>query len=146
MTVIRLVTTRQVHRALAGLAFVCAAILSMPPAWADSCARSRDFILSSGTLSHKPAVYKKLFAMCMQTLRLPNVKDAFILTEGGIAVVPRIDRVSATAGTLAQFCTRFPHGTLHFISGQTLARTSGIGQMVRIPHRASTPCSRITGR
>jgi hypothetical protein len=82
----------------------------------------------------------------METLHLPNVKDAFILIEGAIAVVPRVDRVSATAGTLAQFCTRFPRGTLHFIDEPTLKRMTGISQMVRAPHRASTPCSKITGR
>src|SRR6187549_2847743 len=76
---------------------------------ADSCTKSRDYILENAVdLPQKPQAYQELFKNCLETLQLSNVKDAFILQAGAIAVIPRNDSVSATASTLAQFCTRFP--------------------------------------
>lgn len=119
---------------------------SAASALADSCAKSRDHILASPPLKLPAEAYKDLYTMCIQTVSLPNVKDAFILREGAVAVVPRIDRIALTAATLAQFCGRFPKGTLHFVTGREQPRLRSTDQAVRIPIGRSTPCSRISGR
>jgi hypothetical protein len=114
-------------------------------AWADSCGKSRDYILENASdLPQKPEVYRGLFKDCLETLQLSNVKDAFILQTGAIAVIPRNDSVSATASTLAQFCTRFPNGNLHFIGRKIQAQAASISRAVRLS-TASTPCQKISG-
>jgi hypothetical protein len=123
---------------------LCGTVL-IGPAYADSCAKSRDYILESGAdLLQKPQVYQDLFKDCLETLQLSNVKDAFILQGGAIAVVPRNDSVSSTASTLAQFCTRFPKGDLHFIGRKLQSQAASVSRAVRLS-TASTPCSKISG-
>ena len=114
---------------------------------AESCTRSREYILTdnAGELPRQPASYQTLFKVCLDTLMLPNVRDAFILKDGGIAVVPRIDEVGATASTLAQFCTRYPQGTLRFITRGELPMTANIGRAVQISSGGATSCRKITG-
>ena len=75
--------------------------------------RSRDYILEgmAGDLTRPAQTYQNLFKICMETLSLPNVKDAYILKAGLIAIDPRRNTVMATASTLAQFCRRFPHAS-----------------------------------
>jgi hypothetical protein len=114
-------------------------------AHADSCGKSRDYILENAAeLPQKPQVYQELFKDCLETLQLSNVKDAFILQAGAIAVIPRNDSVSATASTLAQFCTRFPRGNLHFIGRKIQAQAASISRAVRLSTQ-STPCEKISG-
>lgn len=114
-------------------------------ALADSCAKSRDYILESGAdLPQKPQVYQDLFKDCLETLQLSNVKDAFILQAGAIAVIPRNDSISATASTLAQFCTRFPKGDLHFVGRKLEKQAASVSRAVRLS-TASTPCTKISG-
>jgi hypothetical protein len=127
------------------VAFIALAVLSAP-AHADGCAKTRDYILRSGQLPQRAENYKDLFKMCLEALLLPTVKDAFILREGAVAIVPRTDRIALTATTLAQFCARFPRGTLHFVTRQELARAANTAQAVRIPRGTSTPCQKISGR
>jgi hypothetical protein len=114
---------------------------------AESCTRSREYILTdnAGELPRQPASYQTLFKVCLDTLMLPNVRDAFILKDGGIAVVPRIDEVGATASTLAQFCTRYPQGTLRFITRGELPMTANTGRAVQISSGGATSCRKITG-
>ena len=101
------------HAAIAWALSMVAALLLPSPARAESCSRSRDYIFanSSGELPQKPKVYQDLFKNCLDTLLMSNVKDAFILKGGAIAVIPKDDGVTATTTTLAQFCGRFAEAT-----------------------------------
>ena len=135
-------------RTILTLALAAALLAADPPrANAESCTRSREYILTdnAGELPRQPASYQTLFKVCLDTLMLPNVRDAFILKDGGIAVVPRIDEVGATASTLAQFCTRYPQGTLRFITRGELPMTANIGRAVQISSGGATSCRKITG-
>lgn len=113
---------------------------------ADSCGKSRDFILASALDLARPSrSYQELHKHCLETLQMPNVKDAFVLTAGAIAVLPRNDSVAATAGTLAQFCMRFPKQTLRFIGRREARLAKDVAQVVRLGTSQSTPCQKITG-
>jgi hypothetical protein len=126
--------------AAVGLAMVAVA------AKAESCTKSRDFILiDSSDLPQKAAVYQELFKNCMDTLQLSNVQDAFVLKVGAIAVVPKRDTVAATASTLAQFCERFPRGTLHFIKQKDRSRAVSASRAVEMTAVNPTPCEKIKG-
>lgn len=115
-------------------------------AQAESCTKSRDSILAAASdLPQKPKIYQDLLRDCLDTMMLPNVQDAFILKVGAIAVLPRRDTVSATAITLAQFCGRFPHGTLHFVGQKERVRMANIARAVEWSSPRSTSCDRIRG-
>jgi hypothetical protein len=99
---------------------------------------------SAGDLPQQPASYQKLFKICLDTLAMSNVRDAFILQDGGIAVVPKADDIATTANTLAQFCRRYPQATLRFIARGELAMTANMGRATRISSGGSTSCRKIT--
>jgi len=122
-------------------------MLSPSPAAADNCSASYEYIRDSGAndLPQPLRAYRSLLQMCMDTLSLSNVKDAFILKSGAIAVVPRTDGMAATAGTLAQFCERFPRGTLHVIGRDELPQTKRIARAVGLSSAHATPCREISG-
>lgn len=122
-----------------------ALVLPLCSAHAESCTKSRDFILDGADLPQKPETYRTLFKMCLETMELPNVKDAFVLRAGGIAIVPRNDSVSATASTLAQFCTRFPKGHAHFVGRKDKRRVTGMARAVEFGSVRSTSCAKIGG-
>ncbi len=126
-----------------GTAFVLAALAGS--AAADSCTKSRDYILATGDLAKPAGAYQNLFKTCLETLNLSNVKDAFILTDGAVAAIPRIDTIGATAGTLSEFCTRFPRSTLRFVSRGDVRQTADIARAVKLSSSGATPCSKITG-
>ena len=117
-------------------------------AHAESCTRSREYILtdSSVELPRQPSAYQLLFKVCLNTLTMSNVRDAFILRDGAIAIVPMIDNVTATAGTLAQFCRRYPNGIARFITRGELALIASMGRAVDISSGSATSCARIVGR
>jgi hypothetical protein len=124
------------------------AALQAGRAHADSCERSRNYILefASDDLPQKPQFYRDdLYKSCLQTLELPNVKDAFVLKVGAIAVLPRVDSVPATSGTLAQFCMQFPRLTLRFITRQESRFAKDIARVTRLPVSTTTSCGKITG-
>jgi len=52
-------------------------------------------------LPQRPKVYQDLFKNCLDTLQMSNVKDAFVLKAGAIAVIPKIDGVAATQENIA---------------------------------------------
>ena len=54
------------------------------------------------------ANYQNLFKICQEAASLANVKDAYLLRDGGIAIAPKNNTLTATAETLSQFCERFP--------------------------------------
>jgi hypothetical protein len=125
---------------------IVALLASLPSARADSCSRSRDFLLEDAAdLPKKPSAYQELYRNCIEVLRLSNVQDAFILKVGAIAVIPRRDGLMATASTLARFCERFPHGTLHFIKRKDQRQALNIAKAVRMSAPNPTPCERIKG-
>jgi hypothetical protein len=127
-------------------AFLALAWVALAPsAAAESCTKSRDYILTKGDLSKPAPIYYGLFKTCLETLTLSNMKDAFILNDGGVAAVPNNDALAATAGTLAEFCTRFPRATLHFVGHAELRQAENIARAVRISSATATSCATITG-
>ena len=133
------------RRLLAPCAAVGLAIMA-GAAKAESCTKTRDFILiNSSDLPQKAVVYQELFKNCMDTLQLSNVQDAFVLKVGAIAVIPKRDSVAATASTLAQFCERFPRGTLHFIKQKDRSRAASASRAIEMTAVDPTPCEKIKG-
>jgi hypothetical protein len=120
------------------------ALIAAGSAHAESCTKSRDYILTNGG-TQPTSAYQSLYRTCLETLRFSNVKDAFILTDGAVAVVPRNSALGATAGTLTEFCTRFPRSTVHFVERAQVRQVADIGRAVRMSSSSSTPCSKITG-
>ena len=121
------------------------ALLCAGGAHADGCDKSRDYILTLSDLPQKAQTYRDLSKMCREALQLSNVKEAFVLKVGAIALFPKIDSVAATASTLAQFCTRFPKGTAHFVSRNEQRQAANTAQAVRIGIGRATPCEKIVG-
>jgi hypothetical protein len=113
----------------------------------DSCARSRDYLLGglAGELPQGAQAYKQLFNICTAAADLANVKDAFILKDGGIGVIAKNDGVAATAATLSDFCRRFPRATLRFISRKDQERAKTIAQTVTIATGGAASCRKIHG-
>ena len=127
-------------------AFGCIIGLHVAAAHANSCDRSLDYILTNASEDmRRPQVYRQLYKSCQQALQFSNVRDAFVLRDGAIAVLPRNDSVPATAGTLAQFCTRFPRLTLRFITPRERRLARNIARVVQLSSSQSTPCQKISG-
>ena len=116
-------------------------------AHAESCTKSREYLLGSlaGELPMAPQAYEQLFKTCIAASKMPNVNDAYMLRDGGIAVAPKQDSLSATASTLAQFCNNFPRATLRFLSRRDLAMKKSVLDIVRVSSDASTSCRKIKG-
>jgi hypothetical protein len=130
----------------AAAAAVCIVGLTAGAAQAESCTKSRDYIFTSALELPRPTrTYQDLYKGCLETLQMTNVQDAFVLAAGAIAVLPRNDSVAATAGTLAQFCTRFPRYTLRFIGRREAKLVKDIAQIVQLGASQSTPCQKLTG-
>jgi uncharacterized membrane protein YcaP (DUF421 family) len=81
----------------------------------------------------------------MAAAAMPNVKDAYILKDGGIAVIPKQDTVAATAATLSQFCDDHPRATLHFLTHKELLDVKSIVNVIKISSTSSTSCQKIKG-
>lgn len=136
------------HQRLAPL--VAAGVLSIiaiSQASADTCERSRDYLLGglAGELPQSAQSYQQLFNICIATADIGNVKDAYILKDGGIAAVAKNDSVGATASTLSEFCRRFPRATLRFISRKERARATTVGKVVSLSSGGITSCRKIMG-
>jgi hypothetical protein len=125
------------------LLIVCAA----GQAHAESCSKSRDYLLEGlgGDLLQPPQAYQNLFKVCLATVRMSNVKDAYILNDGGIAVIPKQDTVAATAATLSAFCDAYPSGTLRFLSRNDLLIATSMSRIIQMSSTGSTPCKKIKG-
>jgi hypothetical protein len=118
-----------------------------PTAQAANCEKSREYLLGNlvGDLTLPPKTYDDLFKICMATIGMSNVKDAYILKDGGIGVVAKQDGIAATAATLSQFCDAYPRTTLHFLTHKELLEIKSIVSVVKIPSTSSTPCQKIKG-
>jgi hypothetical protein len=115
-------------------------------AQADNCGKSRDTLFGSlSDLPLPPKAYEDLLRVCMAAAAMTNVRDAYILKDGGIAVIARQDSVAATAATLSQFCDAYPKATLHFLTRNELLKITSITSVVRISSTSSTSCQKIKG-
>jgi hypothetical protein len=116
-------------------------------AQAENCGKSRDYLFAnlSGDLTLPPKTYEDLFKVCMAAAAMSNVKDAYILKDGSIAVIAKQDSVAATATTLSQFCDAYPKATLHFLTKKELLQIKSIASVVKIPSTSSTSCQKIKG-
>ncbi|KAA0075459.1 hypothetical protein CIW50_13850 [Tardiphaga sp. P9-11] len=92
-----------------------------------------------------PQAYEGLFKVCTATVAMPNVKDAYILKDGGIAVIPKQDTIPATAATLSRFCDANPRATLRFISRKELLLIKSTSSVVQMSSDAATSCKKIKG-
>lgn len=121
--------------------------LPMGAAFADSCERSRELLLGgiAGELPQQPASYKQLFNVCLAAANLSNVKDSFLLKDGGIGVIPKRDELSATAATLSEFCQRYPRATLRFATRSELQHLKSLSQLVQLSSGGATSCRKIMG-
>lgn len=121
--------------------------LAVNNARADNCGKSRDYLLGNlgGDLALPPKAYDDLFKVCMAAAAMANVKDAYILKDGGIAVIPKQDTVAATAATLSQFCDDHPRATLHFLTHKELLDVKSIVNVIKISSTSSTSCQKIKG-
>ena len=117
------------------------------PALADSCAKSRDYILEglAGSLTKPSATYRDLFKICLEASALPNVKDAYVLKAGVIAIDPTRNTVMATATTLAKFCQRFPTRAVRFFTPGEQRQAHTVGLVVMMPAGDATSCKTIKG-
>jgi hypothetical protein len=113
----------------------------------ENCRRSREYLLGNpgGDLTLPPQAYNDLFKICSATASMSNVKDAYILRDGGIAVVPKQDSIPATAATLSQFCDNYPRATLRFLTRKEIQSTKSIVGIVQMSSGSSTPCKKIKG-
>lgn len=114
----------------------------------ENCRKSREYLLGTpggGDRSLTPQAYNDLFKTCIAASAMPNVKEAYMLRDGGIAVVPKQDSVSATASTLAQFCDAYPRGVLRFISRKEKLAIRSVANVAQMSSTSSTPCKKIKG-
>jgi hypothetical protein len=130
--------------------FACIALLlvfNAHAAWADSCGKSREYLLtnSGGGLALPPKAYEDSFKRCLATAAMSNVKDAYILKDGGIGAIPKQDTIAATSSTLSQFCDAYPRATLHFLTRRELVQVRSVASIVRISSTSSTSCQKIKG-
>jgi hypothetical protein len=121
--------------------------LATSAAWAANCEKSREYLLGNlvGDLTRPAHTYDELFKVCMATIGMSNVKDAYMLKDGGIGVLPKQDSVAATAATLSQFCEAYPRATLHFLTRKEMLQIKSIVSVIKISSTSSTPCQKIKG-
>jgi hypothetical protein len=121
--------------------------LAVNGARAENCGRSREYLLGNlgGDLVLPPKAYDDLFKVCMAAATMANVKDAYILKDGGIAVIAKQDSLAATAATLSQFCDTYPRATLHFLTRKELLDVKSIVSVIKISSTSSTSCQKIKG-
>jgi len=118
---------------------------SVVSAAAESCTRSSEYILDglAGDLTRPAAAYRDLLKTCMETLSLPNVDDAYVMKDGGIAIKSKRNTVAATAGTLAHFCQQFPKAVARFLTAKEQRKKPTIGMVVMLSSAEAAPCSKI---
>jgi hypothetical protein len=117
------------------------------PVLAESCNKSREYILEglAGEITKPAESYQELFKVCVEALTLVNVKDAYVLKDGTIAILPTSNTVFATAETLAQFCQRFPNGFVRFLTPEERRRVRTIGYIALSSSTGATACTKIRG-
>jgi hypothetical protein len=126
---------------------VLAVLTACQGAYAQGCMRSLDTILNGarGSLPLSAQSYQHLYETCVQTLALGNVRKAYVLLDGGIAVIPQHAGVLATAETLAAFCRKFPKGRLRFILRGDLVRRPSVALIVMLSSQDGPSCRGLLG-
>lgn len=121
--------------------------VSVARADSNNCDKSREYLLGglAGDLEMPAQAYDGAFKICIATAAMANVKDAYVLKDGGIAVVPKRDSVPATAATLQQFCDANPRATLRFLSRREMALARTMSAIVQTSSTSATPCKKIKG-
>ena len=129
------------------LAIAILLALAGAPARAENCGKSREYLLGGlgGDLALPPQAYENLFKVCIAASAMANIQDAYILNDGGIAVVPKQDSVAATAATLSQFCDSNPKATLRFLTRKDMLFANTLGSIVQMSSTSSTSCQKIKG-
>jgi hypothetical protein len=131
------------------IAVAIALVLATSAARAESenCRRSREYLLGNlaGDLKLPPQAYSDLFKICSAAAAMSNVRDAYILNDGAIAVVPKQDSIPATAATLSQFCDNYPRATLRFLTRKEMQSTKTVGGIVQMSSGSATSCKKIKG-
>ncbi|UZE47501.1 hypothetical protein [Rhodopseudomonas sp. P2A-2r] len=114
---------------------------------AENCGKSREYLLGgmAGDLPMPPQAYEDLFKTCLATSAMANVKDAYILKDGGIAIAPKKDSISATAATLSQFCNSYPRATLRFLNRKEISQLKSLVDIIRTTSGSATSCRKIKG-
>ena len=132
---------------LIAIAMLLALATSAARAESENCRKSHEYLLGTpgGDLTLTPQAYNDLFKICVVTATMPNVKDAYILRDGGIAVIPKQDSISATAATLAKFCDAYPHAVLRFITRKEKLSIRSVAGVAQMSSTSSTPCKKIKG-
>jgi hypothetical protein len=113
----------------------------------ENCRRSREYLLGSlsGDLMLAPQAYNELFKICVAASAMSNVKDAYILKDGGIAVIPKQESIAATATTLSQFCDAYPRATLRFLTRKEMLLAKSVTGVVQMSSGPATSCKKIKG-
>jgi hypothetical protein len=121
--------------------------LATHSAQAESCSKSREYLIGdvNGELILPAQAYEDAFKKCMAATGMANVKDAFVLKDGGIAVIPKQNTIAATAATLAEFCNAYPRAVLHFFTPGEIAQIKSISSAVTVSSKSSTTCQVIKG-
>jgi hypothetical protein len=134
-------------RRLIATAVFLALATNAAQAESENCRRSREYLLGSlsGDLLLPPQAYNDLFKICNAAAAMSNVRDAYILRDGGIAVVPKQDSIAATAATLSQFCDTYPRATLRFLTRKEMLLSKSIVSFVQMSSGSATPCKKIKG-
>ena len=124
---------------LAATAMLLALATGAARADSENCRKSREYLLGTpgGDVALTPQAYNDLFKT--------NVMDAYMMRDGGIAVIPKQDSVSATAATLAQFCDAYPRGVLRFITRKEKPSIRSVANVAQMSSTSSTPCKKIKG-
>ena len=132
---------------VAATAMLLALASGVAHADSENCRKGREYLLGTpgGDRSLAPQAYNDLFKICIAASAMPNVKEAYMLRDGGIAVVPKQDSVSATASTLAQFCDAYPRGVLRFITRKEKLAIRSVANVAQMSSTSSTPCKKIKG-
>jgi hypothetical protein len=132
---------------MVAIAVLLSLAVNVARADSENCRRSREYLLGSlsGDLTLPPQAYNDLFKICNAAAAMSNVRDAYILRDGGIAVVPKQDSIAATAATLSQFCDTYPRATLRFLTRKEMQLANSIVSVVQMSSGSSTPCKKIKG-
>jgi hypothetical protein len=128
------------------VALLLSAALASPVS-AESCNDSREYLLDglAGDLPAPASSYQEIFRACMAALDMANVKDAYVLKDGGVAIVPRSNTLAATTETLAQFCRRFPNDVAKILTLREQRYARSVSSAVLLPSLGTTTCREIGG-
>ena len=78
-------------------------------------------------------------------MEIENVRDAYLLRDGGIAIVPKKAGVMATAQTLSAFCRKFPRASVRFVTPGEQRRGLAPGLVVLISSTGGQSCPDLLG-